>query len=384
MQQHIHTLQDIGLSYAIPFIDLETQQKKIRPKIEHAIQRVLNHGKYVMGPEIESLEAELSSFCGVKHVITCSSGTDALRLALMAKGVGPGDAVFVPAFTFVATAEAVVSVGATPVFVDVSPDTFNMCHNSLREAIGDLPKKLKPAGIIPVDLFGQPADYDRLNVVAKKSDLWMIADAAQSFGGRLHDQPVGTLAEITCTSFFPAKPLGCYGDGGALFTNDDDLAEIIRSCRVHGQGANKYHNVRPGMTGRMDTIQAAILLEKLKIFPDELKLRAHIADLYYKRMSCTVKCPELMEGAFSSWAQYTVITPKRDRLRGHLEKHNIPTAIYYQNALSDQPAYKDCPRPRRGLPITDQLVDRVLSLPMHAYLKKPVQDIIIDSVCSCW
>lgn len=382
--QHAHSPHEVGLSHAIPFIDLEAQQKEIRPKIEHAIQRVLNHGKYIMGPEIDSLEAELSSFCGAKHVITCSSGTDALVLALMAKGVGPGDAVFVPSFTFVATAEVVVNLGATPVFVDVSPDTFNMCHNSLKEAIQDLPSALTPVGIIPVDLFGQPADYDRLNPVAQEHHLWIIADAAQSFGGRLHDQAVGTLAEITTTSFFPAKPLGCYGDGGAIFTDNDEIAEVIRSCRVHGQGANKYHNIRPGMTARMDTMQAAILLEKFKIFPDELKLRAHIANLYDKGMSCTIKCPELMEGAFSSWAQYTLITPKRDRLQAHLKKHNIPTAIHYQTPLSSQPAYKDCPRPQRGLPVADQLADQVLSLPMHAYLKKPIQDVIIDTVCSYW
>ena len=298
----------------IPFIDLKTQRARLGSAVDEAILKVVNHGAYIMGPEVAALEEELSQFCGAKHVLSCANGTDALGLVLMALGVGPGDAVFVPAFTFVATAEVVAWVGATPVFVDVRESDFNMDPAHLAASIKWARENgLKPVGVIPVDLFGQPADYPAIMPIAEAEGLWMLSDAAQSFGAKLNNRAVGTYGIATSTSFFPAKPLGCYGDGGAVFTDDDDLIEVLRSLRVHGQGLDKYENVRIGINGRLDTIQAAVLLEKLKIFPDEIEVRARVAARYNEGLADVAVVPRVREGATSVWAQYTLVLEDRDQ-----------------------------------------------------------------------
>ncbi len=366
----------------IAFIDLQAQQQAIRSQLDVAIARLLDHGQYILGPEVRMLEDELAKFCGAKYAITCASGTDALLLALMAKGVGPGDAVFVPAFTFPATAEVVAQLGATPVFIDILPDTFNMCPSSLAAAVQSLDKNLTAVGVMPVDLFGQPADYASFAQIAQQHNLWIIDDAAQSFGASLNGKLVGTLAEITCTSFFPAKPLGCYGDGGALFTDDPELVDIIKSCRVHGQGIDKYNTVRLGMTGRLDTLQAAILLEKLKLFPEELQAKQVVADRYSQAFQSIATVPTLMAGATSSWAQYTLCVDNRDELQAKLKEYNIPTALYYPTPLNSQPPYQQYPCAPQGLPNTENICQKVISLPMHPYLQRDTQDYIIETVLS--
>jgi len=358
---------------SIPFIDLKTQLERIRPEVDIAIKRVLDHGIFVMGPEVLALEEELAEFCGVKHAITCANGTDALSLGLMAKNVGPGDAVFVPSFTFAATAEVVALVGATPVFIDSLPDTYNIDPASLEQGIQRAKKLgLKPVGIIPVDLFGQPADYDAIQSIADSHHLWVIADAAQSFGAAYKDRQVGNIGDIATTSFFPAKPLGCYGDGGAIFTNDSNLATIIKSLRVHGQGTDKYDNVRIGMNGRLDTIQAAILIEKLKIFADELTARQKIANMYNEALKDIVQVPFVMKGATSAWAQYTIQLPKRiDRakLMADLKSFGIPTMVYYVKPLHLQTAYRHYPTATgESLSMCEELANQVLSLPMSGYI----------------
>lgn len=351
----------------IQFIDLQAQQQLIRNPIDTAISKVLDHGQYIMGPEVIDLEQNLSKFCNAQHTLSCSNGTDALMLALMAKNIQPNDVVFVPAFTFVATAEVVALLGAIPFFVDVNPDTFNMCPNSLADSITKARKTNMPIkGIITVDLFGLPADYDAINPVAQANDLWIIADAAQSFGATYKNRPVGTLAELTCTSFFPAKPLGCYGDGGAIFTNNEQLLQIMQSCRVHGQGAHKYENVRIGMTGRLDTIQAAILLEKLKIFANEIESRQKIAAQYNAALKDVVTTPVITDTSTSVWAQYTIQTDKRDEMQQKLQQSGIPTMVYYPIALPDQKAYLDYPRINTD--VAHGLCKNVISLPMNPYL----------------
>lgn len=357
----------------IPFIDLTTQQNLIRPQIDAAIKRVLDHGNYIMGPEIDELEKELANFCGVKHAITCSSGTDALVLGLMAKDLQPGDIVFLPSFTFAATAEAVAFLGATPVFIDSCKDTYNLDPKSLAQAI-ELVKKTDAnlAGIITVDLFGLPADYDVIQTIADKHNLWILADAAQSFGGTYKGKKVGTLAEMTTTSFFPAKPLGCYGDGGAIFTDNDELAEKMQSLRVHGKGTDKYDNVRIGLNARMDTVQAAVLLEKLKIFPDELKARQHTAKYYNEALKDSVQVPVIFDDVTSAWAQYTICLPQgidRDALQSKLKDAGIPSVVYYVKPLHLQTAYKNYPTATGvGLPVCEALSQNVLSLPMSGYV----------------
>lgn len=357
----------------IPFIDLTAQLQRIRPEIDAAIQRVLDHGRFIMGPEVYELEKQLAAFCGAKHAITCANGTDALGLGLMAKRIGPGDAVFVPSFTFAATAEVVAWMGATPVFIDSLSDTYNMAPQSLEEGIQRARKLgLTPTGIIPVDLFGQPADYDTIQAIADTHNLWIMADAAQSFGASYKGHRVGSIGDMATTSFFPAKPLGCYGDGGAVFTNDDELAEVLKSLRVHGQGADKYDNVRVGMNARLDTIQAAILLEKLKIFPEELIARQKTANAYHEIFKDTVHIPYVIDGATSAWAQYTVRLPEhmnRSQIMSRFKEANIPTMIYYVKPLHLQTAYQHYPTATGGaLPICEMLANAVLSFPMSGYV----------------
>lgn len=380
MTQHapLHTVEK-----PIPFIDLHAQQHRLRNRIDAAISRVLDHGAYIMGPEVAELESRLSAFCGAKHVISCSNGTDALALVLRAKGIGPGDAVFVPSFTFAATAGVVAWLRATPVFVDVLPDTFNMDPASLEKGIAAAKTAgLKARALIPVDLFGQPADYTALESICKAHGLWMVSDAAQSFGGTYHGRKVGTIGLAATTSFFPAKPLGCYGDGGAIFTDDDELAGILQSLRVHGQGQDKYQNVRVGMNGRLDTIQAAILKEKLSIFPEEIEARQKVADHYSQGLSNSAQIPFVLDGLQSVWAQYTItLEPhQRNHLAAALKQEGIPTAIYYPKSLHQQDAYKHYPTAIGGLPVSEGLGSRVLSLPMHAYLDEKTQMRIIQAV----
>ncbi len=369
----------------IEFIDLKTQQAQIRSQIDQAIQKVLNHGIYIMGPEVKQFEADMSEFCGAKHSISCANGTDALGLGLMAKGIKPGDAIFVPSFTFAATAEVVAWMGATAVFIDSLLDTFNIDPESLKQGIL-LAKKLglNPCGIIPVDLFGQPTDYEKIETIANEHNLWIMADGAQSFGAYYQGRRVGNIGDMATTSFFPAKPLGCYGDGGAIFTNDDDLAAKIKSLRVHGQGTDKYDNVRIGMNGRLDTIQAAILIEKLKIFENELDARQIVADRYTQGLKDVVQTPVLMDKTTSAWAQYTLVLPEtvnRDQLMQELKTEGIPTFVYYIKPLHLQTAYKHFPTASGGsLPVCENLADRVLSLPMHPYLEESVQTRIIETV----
>ncbi len=366
----------------ISFIDLQSQKKRLGDRIERAIHQVLEHGIYIMGPEVSELEKKLSEYCDAKHSITCSSGTDALALVLMAKGIKPGDAVFVPSFTFAATAGVVAFLGATPIFIDVLPDTFNIDPNNLEKGIG-IAKELglKPRALISVDLYGQPADYDLLEKLCQKHDLWLMADAAQSFGATYKARKVGTLGLVTATSFYPAKPLGCYGDGGAIFTNDDNLAEIIKSIRVHGQGKEKYDNVRVGTTGRLDTLQAAILIEKLAIFEEEMLLRQKIAQYYSDHLKEVVTVPLVNEHSTSAWAQYTICLKNQDRNKviKSLESKGIPTAIHYPKPLHKQLAFKQYPT-AGTLYISEMLAENVLSLPMHPYLDVELQERIITGV----
>lgn len=369
---------------SIPFIDLQTQRKRLEREINTAIQQVLEHGSFIMGPEIRELENQLSQFCGAKHAITCCNGTDALALILMAKDVKAGDAVFVPSFTFAATAEMVAWLGASPVFVDVLPDTFNMDPDHLQTAITlAKQKRLNPKAIITVDMFGQPADYDQIEKIAQNNNLWILSDAAQSFGASYKGRKVGTIGLATSTSFFPAKPLGCYGDGGAIFTEDSELASLICSLRLHGQGSHKYDYIHIGMNGRMDTLQAAILLKKLAIFAEELVARDEIAHRYSKALADVAVVPKVLENCRSTWAQYTLIlkTGERNKIMDKLSKRGIPTGIYYPKPLHLQPAYQHFPV-GGSLPVSEMLSNLVLSLPMHAYLEPEAQDVIINQVRS--
>ncbi len=367
------------------FIDLKAQQERIRPEIDAAIKRVLDHGTYIMGPEVYELEKQLAEFCGVKHAISCANGTDALGLGLMAKNIKPGDAIFVPSFTFAATAEVVAWMGATPIFIDSLEDTYNLDLKSLRQGIQTGKKLgLNPVGIIPVDLFGQPADYDALQEIADEHNLWVMADGAQSFGASYKDRKIGNIGDLATTSFFPAKPLGCYGDGGAIFTNDDELASIIKSLRVHGQGSDKYDNVRIGMNGRLDTIQAAILIEKLKIFPDELSARQKTADAYSEALKDIVQVPFVMKDVTSAWAQYTIRLPQhidRNKLITALKEAGVPTMVYYVKPLHLQTAYKHYPTATQSvLPVCEELANEVLSLPMSGYVKNAEINQIVSAV----
>jgi dTDP-4-amino-4,6-dideoxygalactose transaminase len=368
----------------IPFIDVAAQRRRLGPAIDAAISRVLAHCQFIQGPEVRALETELAAFCGSRHAIVCSSGTDALRLVLMAWGIGPGDAVICPAFTFCATAEVVALCGATPVMADVDAATFNLDPASCERAVATAKRLgLKPRAVIPVDLFGLPADHDAIGAVAAKYDLLVLDDAAQAFGATYRGRKLGAIGPATAASFFPAKPLGCYGDGGAIFTDDDDLAARLKSLRVHGESTDKYDAVRIGITGRLDSIQAAILLEKLKIFPDEIVARNLVAQRYTEGLAGVATVPHVDNESTSVWAQYTIrLAPgRRDGVAAALKAQGIPTAIYYAKPLHRQAAYRDFPVADGGLPVSDQLAGEVISLPMHAYLETPVQDRIVVAVC---
>ena len=368
----------------IPFIDLAAQQSRLRNGIDAAISRVLDQGQYIMGPEVAELEKKLAAFSGAKHCLACANGTDALQLALMALGLKAGDAVFVPSFTFAATAEIVPLVNATPVFVDVLPDTFNMDPESLKRAIAAAKAAgLRPACVIPVDLFGLPADYDVLIAIAHENGMSVVDDSAQGYGASYHGRITGSLGDITTTSFFPAKPLGCYGDGGALFTDDDELALLLDSFRIHGKGSHKYFNDRIGLNSRLDTLQAAILLEKLAVYPDEIEKRQAVAQRYTNALSNRFETPYIPDGLTSVWAQYTLKTAsrqERDALQQRAKDAGVPTVVYYPIPLHRQNAYKDFPADPAGLGVSEDLADRVVSLPMHAYLEPEVQDRIIAAV----
>lgn len=368
----------------VAFIDIGEQRRRLGAKIDAAVSKVLTHCQFINGPEVTQLEADLAAYSGAKHVVACASGTDALLMVLMAKGVGPGNAVLCPSFTFCATGEVVALAGATPVFVDVDETTFNMNAESLKKGIATAKKLgLKVKAVIPVDLFGQPADHDAIAPIAKEHGLFVLDDAAQSFGASYKGKRLGTLALATATSFFPAKPLGCYGDGGAIFTDDADLAEKLRSVRVHGAGSDRYDNVRLGLTARLDTIQAAVLIEKLKIFDEEIAARNKVAQRYFDALHNIATAPRVAVGNVSVWAQYTIRLPKgngRDAFANALKAQGIPTAIYYPKSMHQQTAYKHYPVADGGLPVSEKLSGDVISLPMHPYLDAAAQDRVIKAV----
>ncbi len=364
------------------FIDLVAQQRRIRDDIDQAIAAVLDHGRYIMGPEVAQLEADLAAFVGAGEVVSCASGTDALVMALMVRGVGPGQAVFLPSFTFAATAESVALLGATPVFVDIDPASYNLAPESLAAAIEGLDPSLRAVGVIPVDLFGLPSDFASIDALCRDHGLWMIDDAAQGFGGSIDGTRVGAFASMTTTSFFPAKPLGCYGDGGAIVALDPDDAKLLRSIRVHGSGSDKYDNVRLGINGRLDTLQAAILIQKLKIFGDELDRRNAVAASYTEALADAVVTPAVPDGVRSAWAQYTVRVPDRDVVVKALAEADVPTAVYYPLPLHRQQAYRGYPVGAGGMAHSDQAALEVLSLPMHPYLESSDQERVVEALRS--
>lgn len=366
-------------SISISFVGLAEQREILKNEIDSAISDVLLHGKYINGPEVEELEKKLGDFSSVKNVITCASGTDALLLPLMAWGVGKGDAVFVPSFTFVATAEVVALLNATPVFVDVEEDTFNINPQSLYEAIEFAKVKgLVPKVIIPVDLFGQPACYDEINSLAKDNSIYVLADAAQSFGASYRDKKVGSLTLVTSTSFFPTKPLGCFGDGGSIFTDDENFEQILRSLRSHGSGKNRYDNIRIGINSRLDTLQAAILIKKLNLLENEILLRQKVANRYDERLNNEICKPVIKENRQSAWAQYTIRINHRESIIAKLREAGIPTAVYYPVPLHLQPAYKNFLCSPKGMKASESLAENVLSLPMSSYLSEEQQEFIIE------
>lgn len=369
---------------SLPFVDLAAQQARIRTRIDAAIGRVLDQGNYILGAEVQQLEGQLSAFCGSKHTLSCANGTDALALALMALEVKAGDAVFVPSFTFAATAEVVPLRGATPFFVDVRPDTFNMDAESLKRSIVHARELgLTPKCVIPVDLFGLAVDFDTIVPIAREEGMAIVDDAAQGFGASYKGRIVGSIADISTTSFYPAKPLGCYGDGGAVFTDDDELAELIDSYRIHGKGPHKYDNVRIGINSRLDTLQAAILLEKLAIFPDELLEREKVAQRYSQGLAGRYQTPYVPEGLKSTWAQYTIKAKsraERSQFQDRATAEGIPTVVYYPIPLHAQTAFRFFPRDPNGLPVSEDLAGRVVSLPMHPYLGAQVQEKIIAAI----
>ncbi|MDQ4144313.1 MAG: DegT/DnrJ/EryC1/StrS family aminotransferase [Actinomycetota bacterium] len=362
-------------------LDLTAQRRELGGEIERAIGRVLDHEQFIMGPEVEALEARLASTCGASYVVSCASGTDALLLVLLAWGIGQGDAVFLPSFTFASTAECVALLGAAPFFVDVCEDSFNMDPTSLQASLEAVRKcSLRPRAVIAVDLFGQPADYDAIRPIAEAHGLPVLADAAQSFGASLHGRFVGTLGDATATSFFPSKPFGCYGDGGAVITDDAGIASAVRSLRTHGKGRDTYEWERVGVNSRLDTLQAAVLLAKLDVFRRELDKRAYIAEVYARELSDIVAVPSIRPGARSAWAQYTVRTDLRDEIRSHLSAAGIPTAIYYPRPLHKQKAYGAYPTAPGGLATSETLARQALSLPVQPYLAPSAQKAIVEAV----
>lgn len=368
------------------FRDLKTQYLQNKKAIDAAIQDVLTNSHFIGGEWVNRLEEKLAEYVGVKHCISCANGTDALQLALLAWGIGEGDAVFVPNFTFFSTAEVIPWVRATPVFVDIDRDTFNISVDSLEEAIQNVlqEEKLIPKVVIAVDLFGQPADFNRIRTITQKYGMLLLEDGAQGFGGRIKEQVACSFGDIATTSFFPAKPLGCYGDGGAVFTDNDEWADLIRSYKVHGKGTNKYDNVRIGLNSRLDTMQAAILNVKLDVIDEEIKAVNQWADMYSKRLQNFVKCPYVGRGFYSSWAQYTILlenSEQRDCVQKELKIVNIPTMIYYAKGMHQQKALSRYSNMNNSYPMTEDVCSRCLSLPMHPYLKEEEIDYIANELC---
>lgn len=365
------------------FIDLKAQQKRIKSKIDKRVQSVLDHGKYIMGPEVYELEEKLAEYVGVKHCISCSSGTDALLIPLLAKNFGPGDAILTTPFTYIATAEVISLIGATPIFVDIYPETFNINPDGILKGIEEAKTKgLKPRAIIPVDLFGLPARYRLIEKIALENNLFLIEDAAQGFGGEIKGKKAGSFGDVATTSFFPAKPLGCYGDGGAIFTDNEDLAQIMKSVRVHGGGLDKYDNIRVGINGRLDTIQAAILLEKFDIFKkDEIALRNKVAEYYSKNIKNNLETPFTPDKYLSSWAQYSILVSsrlERDLLMDKLSNNKIPNVIYYRIPLHLQKVYRYLGYKEGDFPVAETVSTNIFSIPMHPYLNKNQQNYIIE------
>jgi UDP-2-acetamido-2-deoxy-ribo-hexuluronate aminotransferase len=369
---------------AVPFLDLKAQQARIAADLRARLDRVLAHCQFILGPEVAELEAALSSLCGARHCVTVSSGTDAIQIALMAENVGRGDAVFLPAFTYTATAEVPLVLGATPVFVDVDPRTFQIdpAHLERRIAAVRAAGKLRPRALIGVDLFGQPADWPALSAIAAREALFTLDDLAQSFGCTLHGTMLGSAADATATSFFPSKPLGAYGDGGALFTESDERAALYRSLRTHGEGTTRYEVLRTGMNGRLDSLQAAVLLSKLTVFADELRAREQVAMHYDARLGNLVQTPARVPDTTSAWAIYAILlhdAEERDRVQLSLKDNGVPTAIYYPRPLHRQPAYRDH-HDGTALPVSDDLANRILALPIHSDLNEAALEHICDSL----
>lgn len=366
---------------AVPFLDLKAQQARIATDLRVRLDRVLAHCQFILGPEVTELEEALSQLCGARHCVTVSSGTDAIQIALMAENIGPGDAVFLPAFTYTATAEVPLVLGATPVFVDVDRRTFQIDPAHLEHRIAEIRSigKLRPRAIIGVDLFGQPADWPALSAIATRQGLFTLDDLAQSFGATLHGEMLGTAADATATSFFPSKPLGAYGDGGALFTQSSERAAVYRSLRTHGEGTTRYEVLRTGMNGRLDSMQAAVLLAKLTVFADELAERERVARYYDAHLGNVVQTPVRVADSTSAWAIYAILlrdAAERDRVQRTLKERGVPTAIYYPRPLHRQPAYRDH-HDGTALPSSDELADRILALPIHPYLT----DAALEHVC---
>ena len=368
----------------IPFLDLKAQQARISADLRRRLEGVLAHCQFILGPEVAELEAELASFCGARHCISISSGTDALQIALMGENIGPGDAVFLPAFTYTATAEVVLVLGATPVFVDVDPHTFQIDPGDLERRIAAIraEDKLRPRALIGVDLFGQPADWDALSAIATREKIFTLDDCAQSFGASLHGKWLGTQAGATTLSFFPSKPLGAYGDAGALLTQDDDRAALYRSLRTHGEGTTRYEVLRTGMNGRLDSMQAAVPLSKLTVFEDELAIREQIAGYYDSRLGNAVAIPARVPDSTSAWAIYAILLPDgaaRDRVQSLLRERGVPTAIYYPKPLHHQPAYREH-HTGAPLPVSENLATRILALPIYPDLTEEARARICDVV----
>lgn len=367
----------------IQFNDLSRQQEAIRQRVEERFKTVLDHGRYVMGPEIIELEEKLADCTGARHCLACGSGTLAIELALRARGIGHGDVVFTTPFTFIATAGAIALTGAKPVFVDIEADTFNIDPDQLTKVIEQPPafaKDLRPRAIIAVDLFGQTPDYSRLQSIAQKHDLLLLEDAAQSFGARFGDKLAGNLADVAATSFFPAKPLGCYGDGGAVFTNDEQLYLIMKSIRNHGEGSHRYENIRVGTNGRIDSMQAAVLLEKLPLLDKEREAKQKLAEKYSAELASKYTTPVVREGNTSAWAQYSLLTENRDQILEKLQSAGVPTAVYYPIPLHLQGAFADLGYRTGDFPVSEQTAANIFSIPMHGYMTESESDFVIEKL----